>query len=153
MPGFLWRNSEELVSQGLSILKSAFPSVSITTFIPPFDSYDNNTLIALREQGLTAISTDDYTEAVLYGNPPPPRNLPPTPQSPDLPTSQPFITNGLVHLPANFETYNWTTSSFIPLEKQHNVSSCFMRGLDPLSHYSYITGCMRTVGTSKNYRV
>jgi peptidoglycan/xylan/chitin deacetylase (PgdA/CDA1 family) len=115
----------ELLTQGLAILHSAFPSVSIRTFIPPFDSYDNNTLIALREQGFTVISTDDYTEAVLFGHPPPPRNLPPTPQSPDLPTSQPFILNGLLHLPANYETYNWTTSSFIPLEKQEQRFDLF----------------------------
>lgn len=115
----------ELITQGLAILHSAFPSISIRTFIPPFNSYDSNTLIALKEQGLTVISTDDYAEAVLFGNPPPPRNLPPTPQSPDLPTSQPFILNGLLHLPANYETYNWTTSSFIPLERQEQRFELF----------------------------
>jgi peptidoglycan/xylan/chitin deacetylase (PgdA/CDA1 family) len=106
----------KFITQGLSILHSAFPYVTIRTFVPPFDSYDNNTLSALKDQGFTAISTDDYTEAVLYGKPPPPRNLPPTPQSPDLPTSQPFMLNGLLHFPANIETFNWTTNSFIPLE-------------------------------------
>lgn len=123
--GIPLQRQREMIKQGLTILHSAFPTISITSFIPPFNSYDSDTLIALREQNLTVISTDDYTEAVLFGNPPPPRNLPPTPQSPDLPTSQPFVLNGIVHLPANYETYNWTTNSFIPLQKQEQRFELF----------------------------
>jgi hypothetical protein len=113
---------EELVHQGLAILHSAFPGIPITTFIPPFHTYDNNTLIAIRSEGLNVVSTDDYVEAVLYRKPsPPPSSLPlgeTYPQeSPDLSTSQPFVLDGIVHMPANMELYNWTAGAFVPLEQ------------------------------------
>ena len=120
--GLPLERQEELVRHGLAILHSAFPDVPVTTFIPPFHTYDENTLIAIRNQGLTAISSDDYVERVLYGKPPPPRTSLASGQtypheSPDLPTSQPFVLDGVVHLPANMELYNWTTTSFFPLEQ------------------------------------
>jgi len=124
---------EELVRHGLAVLHSAFPDVPVTTFIPPFHTYDDNTLIAIRNQGLTAISSDDYVERVLYGKPPPPPTSLPSGQtypheSPDLPTSQPFMLDGIVHLPANMELYNWTTTSFFPLEQlQRRFESFYAR--------------------------
>jgi hypothetical protein len=113
---------EELVHQGLAILHSAFPGIPITTFIPPFHTYDENTLIAIRNQSLSVISSDDYVEGMLYGKPPPPPSSVPLgetyPQeSPDLPTSQPFVLDGTVHMPANMELYNWTAGTFVPLEQ------------------------------------
>jgi hypothetical protein len=120
--GLPLERQEELVRHGLAILHSSFPDVLVTTFIPPFHTYDDNTLIAIRNQGLTAISSDDYVERVLYGKPPPaPTSLPSgqtyPQESPDLPTSQAFVLDGVVHLPANMELYNWTARSFFPLEQ------------------------------------
>lgn len=120
--GLPLERQEELVRHGLAILHSSFPDVSVTTFVPPFHTYDDNTVIAIRNQGLTAISSDDYVERVLYGKPPPPPTSLPSGQtypheSPDLPTSQPFVLDGIVHLPANMELYNWTATSFFPLEQ------------------------------------
>jgi hypothetical protein len=120
--GLPLQRQEELVRQGLAILHSALPDVPITTFIPPFDTYDGNTPIAIRNQGLSTISSDDYVERVLYGKPPPPPASLPSGQTypqepPELSTSQPFVLDGIVHLPANIELYNWTAGSFVPLER------------------------------------
>jgi hypothetical protein len=119
--GLPLERQEELVRQGIAILHSALRDVPITTFIPPFDTYDGNTPIAIRNQGLTAISSDHYVERVLYGKPPPPPASLPSGQTypqepPELSTSQPFVLDGIVHLPANTELYNWTARSFIPLD-------------------------------------
>ncbi|SFL39235.1 Peptidoglycan/xylan/chitin deacetylase, PgdA/CDA1 family [Halogranum rubrum] len=68
------------ISDGTDILESCTGERS-TTFIPPFDTYDNNTVRALTRQNYTAISGGGWFTIQYYNE------------------SEPFETGGMLHVP------------------------------------------------------
>lgn len=89
----------EFIQKGLGILRSTLQMQSITTFVPPFDTYDNNTLIALRNQGFTAISTEARLTWAWYR------------------TGQPLSLDDLVIVTQTQDQMNWTSNNFFPLSQ------------------------------------
>ena len=88
------------ISLGKKSLKETL-NVDPVTFIPPFDTYDNNTALALKELGFKAVSGGAWFTEVYYNR------------------TNPFITQEIVHLPEsqafimNWENHTFYTLNFL----------------------------------------
>ena len=74
-------------------------NVDPVTFIPPFDTYDNNTAIALKELGFEVVSGGAWFTEVYYNG------------------TKPFITHEIVHVPGSQAfVKNWENHTFYSLD-------------------------------------
>ena len=96
--GLDYESQYKRIYLGKKILKEAL-NIEPVTFIPPFNTYDNNTVLALKNLGFKVISGGGFFTKFYYGK------------------NQPFTMNGLVHIPdSQFFVKDWKNLSFYSLD-------------------------------------
>lgn len=86
------------ISLGKKLLKDAL-SIDPITFIPPYDTYDNNTALALREFGFKVVSGGAWFTDVYYNRTPP------------------FVMQGIVHIPESQGfVMSWENHAFYSID-------------------------------------
>lgn len=92
--GLAYEKQHHRISEGTRTLESCIGERP-RTFIPPLDTYDNNTVRALVEANYTVVSGGGWFTNQYYGE------------------TRPFETNGLLHVP-NSQSFvkNWSTNEF-----------------------------------------
>ncbi|SDD56319.1 hypothetical protein SAMN05192552_103114 [Natrinema hispanicum] len=92
--GLPTERQETLIREGTAALQACLQQTP-TTFIPPFDNYDNATSTALADEGYAALSGGTWFTETYYNE------------------TGPFERNGIRHLPASRSfVRNWTTNEF-----------------------------------------
>lgn len=83
----------EMVAEGREALTNCVGPTK--TFVPPFNTHDRNTTLALREAGYTTVSANQWFNRGYYGE------------------EDVFVADGMVHVPSS-ESFvaNWTTNQF-----------------------------------------
>ncbi len=91
--GLPFHKQLEMIKKGKGILESIDPEIKLKSFIPPFDTFDNNTLEAVRELGFIAFSA-------MYD------------EDPRAEIGQPYVDKGLVVIHAAISlTKDWETGA------------------------------------------
>ncbi|RJX15898.1 DUF2334 domain-containing protein [Candidatus Bathyarchaeota archaeon] len=107
--GLDYESQYKRIYLGKKILREAL-NIEPVTFIPPFNTYDNNTVLALKNLGFKVISGGGVFTKFYYGK------------------NQPFTMNGLVHIPdSQFFVKNWKNLSFYSLDFLKKGLKVFIR--------------------------
>ncbi len=100
--GVEYPNQHGRITLGKKALKETL-NVDPVTFIPPFGTYDNNTVLALKELGFEAVSGWAQFTKEYYNK------------------TDPFITEGIFHVPESQSfVMNWQNHTFYTLDYLKN---------------------------------
>ncbi len=90
--GLPFHKQLEMIKEGKNILESIDPEIKLRSFIPPFDTFDNNTIEAVRELGFIVFSA-------MYD------------EDSSIEIGQPYVDKGLVIIHATSSLKNWDTGA------------------------------------------